>query len=165
MFTVLKFSHRSLRQQMAIVKKRHAIGNAASALNIVCHNDQRRVAIRLNVDQQLIDLRRGNRIESGAGLIDKEKGWLHSQGAGKSRALLHTAGEVAGHAVVLLPQAEHFENALSLAANLRIRLCGCGGEGETRRFRRPKWSRTAPHFETGIPCAFGLTPTRYPGVS
>ena len=75
MFTVLKFDHRSLRQQMAIVKKRHAIGNAASALDVVCHNDQRRVAIRLNVDQQFIDLGRRNRIESGARLIHKQERW------------------------------------------------------------------------------------------
>ena len=78
MFTVLKFFHRSLRQQMAPVEECDAIGNAAGALNVVCHNHQRCVVIRLNVDQQLIDLRRRDRIESGAGLIYEEKRGFHS---------------------------------------------------------------------------------------
>ena len=74
MLTVLEFFGRSLRQQMALVKKRHAVGNAASALHIVGYHHQRRVAIRPNVDEQLIDLCRGDWIKSRAGLVYQQNG-------------------------------------------------------------------------------------------
>ena len=69
MFTVLKFFHRSLLQQMARVQKGEAVGNAAGALNIVGHHHQRRVVVGLDVDQQLIDFPGRDRIQPGAGLV------------------------------------------------------------------------------------------------
>ena len=82
-------------------------------------HDQRGAAA-LGLDQQLVDLLGGDRIEPRAGLVDQEDGRIERHRAGEPGALLHAAGQIARHLVVRRLQPHPGKLARGSLADLTI---------------------------------------------
>lgn len=82
---VASFHH--LAQQ----EERRLIGDTQGLQHVVGHHDHR-VAL-LQLADKLLNLRRGNGIQSACGLVEQQHLGLHGQGASDAQALLLTAGQ------------------------------------------------------------------------
>src|ERR1700733_9455849 len=101
--------------QLAVEKEAGVLGDSRGLLHVV-GDDHNRV-LRLELKNQIFDLRRGHRIKSRGGLVHQHHFRIHSQGARNAEALLLTAGK-AGAGLLLeivlyfLPQSRLLQRAL-----------------------------------------------------
>src|SRR4029453_19029976 len=69
---VLDFLDGASSNQPSLMKDGNAIGNTPGAAHVVRHEDQRRAMLPLLPQQQLVDLGRGDAIETAARLVDEQ---------------------------------------------------------------------------------------------
>ena len=72
-------------------------------------HDAGHAELLVQVNDQLIDLGAGDRIEPGAGLVIKENFRVQRDGASQAGTLFHPAGKLRGHLVGVLAQADQLE--------------------------------------------------------
>ena len=82
------------------------------------------VPAAFGLDEQLVDLRGGDRIEAGARLVDEQDRRIERHRARQAGALLHAARQIAGHLVEVLLEADGGELLLRLLADLAVRPVG-----------------------------------------
>src|SRR5262249_11713579 len=93
---VLQIVEGALRENGAFVDERKAVGDGPRAVQVVRHDDRRGLALLLKREYQVLDFRRGDRIEAGGGLVEQKNVGIQRQGARQSDPLLHAAGNLGG---------------------------------------------------------------------
>ena len=96
----LRLVRRAVEDELAAVHHADAIGDGEEAIEIARHHDDRGVRRALLVAEELEDLLRGDRIEAGGRLVVEDDRGLRDRRARDADALLLTAGEARGHAVL-----------------------------------------------------------------
>ena len=106
---VAHFVGRSADDELAAIEQHHSIGDAERAVHLVGHHDAGHAELAVQIDDQLIDLGAGDRIEPGAGLVVKQHFRIQRNRPRQPGALLHAAGQLRGHLVGVLAQADQLE--------------------------------------------------------
>ena len=75
------------------------------ARDVVRHHHQGGARL-LGLDEQRVDLTRGDRVETGTGLVHQQDRWVERHGARQPGPLLHSARQVRRHLVELLLEAD-----------------------------------------------------------
>ena len=112
-------SQRAVREHPAFVQQREVVADDPRARNVVGHDDQRGAAA-LGLDQQVVDLLGGDRIEAGARLVDEQDRRVERHGPRQSGALLHAARQIARHLVVVPFQSDGGELLPGALADLAV---------------------------------------------
>src|ERR1043165_1072892 len=105
----------------AAVQKRDAVADGEGRLDVVRDDDGRHVQLRLQVDDHLVDLLRGDRVEAGGRLVVEDHLRLEHDGAGQADALAHAAGKVDRQEVLGVRQVDELELLTHGALDLPFR--------------------------------------------
>src|SRR5262249_19843387 len=108
-------------ENVRLVQHQQLVADRTRAGGVVRYDDQRRVAVVLEVQEQLVDLARGDRIQPRARLVDQQQTWVQRHRAREAGAPAHAAGEIGRHLVRLVAEADRLELLLDAIANLAIR--------------------------------------------
>ena len=84
----------------------------------------------VQVDDELIDLGTGHRVQAGRRLVVKEDLGIQRQRAGKAGPLFHPAGKLRGHFVGVLAEADQFQLDLDHDADRMLGQIGMLAERE-----------------------------------
>src|SRR5580700_10908221 len=95
--TLLKLLKAAFDQHISLVQQGQTIGNRFRAVQVVSHHDRCHVMFLLELENQIIDLRRADGIKTGGRLVEQQNVWLQSQSTGKSYSFLHASGNVCRH--------------------------------------------------------------------
>src|ERR1700680_3301346 len=79
----------SVGQDFPFVHQDEAVGEDLRAVDFVSDNHGRDMALLLLLHDELSDLRRGNRIQTGRGFVEQQDFGIERQRTGQSDALLH----------------------------------------------------------------------------
>ena len=114
----------------------------ARARNVVRDDDQRRARCFFRLEQQLVDLAGGDRIEAGARLVDEQDVRVERHRPRQAGALLHAAREVRRHLVEVLARGRR--RPASACARSRI---FASGQSVWRRSGNATFSPTDDRIE------------------
>src|ERR1017187_1767087 len=88
---LLKLFKTAFDDHTSLINQSQAASDRFGAMQIVSYHDRRHLMFRLELENQVVNLRGANRIEAGGGFIEQKKVRLQSQCARKSNAFLHAA--------------------------------------------------------------------------
>src|SRR5947207_2209146 len=69
---LVQLLERSLNQDLSFMNEREAIGHRPGSVQIVRYHDRGRPPLLLEREDHLLDLRRGDRIETGRGFVEQQ---------------------------------------------------------------------------------------------
>src|SRR5947209_7226452 len=82
-----------------LVEQQHAIGDQESARQLVGHYHDGYPECLLELQDQVVDPRGDDRVQTGRGLVEKQHFRVHGHRPGHRRALLHPAAQLRGHVI------------------------------------------------------------------
>ena len=100
-----------------LVQHDAGVGDEEDARQLVRHDDDGDAKVAAERDDQLIELHRRNRIETGGRLVEEQEIGLEHHGAGDAGALLHAAGNLARQMVGERTEPDEFELGLTELAD------------------------------------------------
>src|ERR1700722_5182277 len=100
---------RTEHDQVLAEQHAHVVGHRAGDVDVVRDDQDRAVDLRVDVDQQLAQVRGTHRVESGVGFVAEDDLRVEHQRAGQPGALAHTAGYLAGELLLVAGEAHHVE--------------------------------------------------------
>ena len=127
------------------------------ALGMLCVTTTSVVPPLLGGDQEVVDLGRGNRIEPGARLVDEQDRRVERHRPRQPGALLHAAGQIAGHLVVRRLEADGGELLPRLLAHVAARELRVPSQRERdvvadrHRIKERRILKQEPHVLTHLP--------------
>src|SRR5688572_4309973 len=104
--TLVEVASRALRDNAPFMEDNELIADSSSARNVVRHNDDCGFAGRLQINQELVDLARRDRVKATAGFVHEENGRLKRQSPSQTDSLSHTSRKVERHFVELCFEAD-----------------------------------------------------------
>ncbi len=90
------FVGRAKGYDVALVNQEHAVGNQKGAGEFVGDHDDGHAKSALEFENQFVDTRRDDGVQSRRGLVEEQNLRVHRQGAGNGSAFLHAAAELRG---------------------------------------------------------------------
>jgi hypothetical protein len=81
---------------LADVQKEHAVRDLEDAREVVAHHDDRGAEAVPDLEDQVVEAARGDRIESGGWLVEEEHLRIERHGTGQGRALAHPTADLDG---------------------------------------------------------------------
>ena len=75
-------------------------GHGPGGVDVVGDDEEGRVDLGVEVDEELVDVRRADRVQAGVRLVDEEDLRVEDEGPGEAGALAHPAGDLAGQLVL-----------------------------------------------------------------
>ena len=87
-------------RQVPVVEQPDVVGHRARGVDVVGDDQEGRVDLGVEVDDQLVEERRAHRVEAGVGLVEEQDLGVEHQGAGQAGPLAHAAGDLAGQLVL-----------------------------------------------------------------
>ncbi len=128
--------------QVPVVDQADVVRHGPGRVDVVRDDQERRVGLLVEVDDELVQVRRTHRIQSGVGLVEEDDLRLEHQRAGQPGPLAHAAGDLAGQLLLGAGQADHVELRRRRWPGCATRTGGCARAAETPRCRRCSSSRT-----------------------
>ena len=116
---------------MLVVQQADVVGDRAGGVDIVRDDQHRGIDLCVEVDDELVEVRRTNRVEARVWLVKENDFGVEHQGAGETGALAHTAGDFAGQLVFGADQADKFHLVHDDFADLGLGLLGVLAERES----------------------------------
>jgi hypothetical protein len=107
-----------------VVEQADVVGHRAGGVDVVGHDQERRVDLRVQVDDQLVEERRADRVEAGVGLVEEHDLGIEHERPRQARALAHAAGDLAGQLVLGADQADQVHLLHDDVTDLGLRLLG-----------------------------------------
>jgi len=80
-------------QHFLLRQHRHTVGDGVQRVEVVGDQEHAQPQRIAQGQDQLVELRRANRVEAGGGFVEKQDVRVQRQGSGQSRTLDHAAGE------------------------------------------------------------------------
>ena len=111
-------------RQVLVVEQADVVRHLAGRVDVVGDDQERRVDLRVQVDDELVQERRTDRVEAGVGLVEQHDLGVEHQGAGQAGALAHAAGDLAGELVLGAEQADQVDLLHHDVADLGLGLLG-----------------------------------------
>src|ERR1035438_1849636 len=87
----LKLFKTAFDDYTSFINQSQAASDRFGAMQIVSHHDRRHLMLRLQLENQVVNLRGADRIETSGGFVEQKNVRLQSQCASKTDALLHAA--------------------------------------------------------------------------
>src|SRR5208337_2646753 len=115
---------------LPLVQQRQAIRDGFCAMQVMSDHNGGHVVLRLQLEDQLIDLTGGDGIESRGGFIEQKDAGIESQRTRQPNSLLHATGKIAGHFLEIAfhtHAGQQFPDAIAL---FRFRHFGMPLQGE-----------------------------------
>src|ERR1017187_1390325 len=88
---LLKLFKTAFDDHTSLVNQSQAASDRFGAIQIVSHHNRRHPMFRLQLENQVVNLRGTDRIETGGGFVEQKNVRLQSQCASKTDAFLHAA--------------------------------------------------------------------------
>lgn len=102
-----KFIGRAVEPDLTFMQHHHAVGDFERAAHVVGHHDTGNAQFSLQLEDQFIDHIGADRIKAGGRLVVQDHLRFQHHGAGQCHAFALTAGEISGHFVDRVFQADH----------------------------------------------------------
>src|SRR5262249_53743926 len=102
------------------VEEDAVVADGEDARQLVGDDDDRRLQAVAQLEDQLVEQPRADRIQSGRGLVEEENLRIQRHGARQSGALLHAAADLRGVEVLESLQADQCQLERRYLANLRL---------------------------------------------
>ena len=87
----------------------HVVGHGAGDVDVVRDDQDGAVDLRVDVDEQLAQVRGTDWVEAGVRLVAEDDLGVEHQGAGQAGALAHTAGDLTGELGLIAGEADQVE--------------------------------------------------------
>src|SRR4051812_28682801 len=110
--------------EVAVVEQTDVVGHGPRSVDVVGDDQEGRVDLGVEVDDELVEERRTDRVETGVGLVEEDDLGVEHQRACKARALAHAAGDLTGQLVLGAEQADEVHLLHDDVADLRLGLPG-----------------------------------------
>src|SRR5690625_774384 len=111
-------------REMLVIEHADVVGDRTCGVDVVGDDQERRVDLRVEIDDQLVQQRGAYRVEAGVGLVEQHDLRLEDQAAGDAGALAHAAGDLAGQLGLGSDQADHVHLLHHDLTDLRLGLLG-----------------------------------------
>ena len=144
--------HRLLRGQQLLARAEHhqvaaeqqaeVVGDRPRRPDVVGDDQERGVDLRVEVDDQLVEVGHAHGVEAGVGLVEQDDLGVEHQGAREAGALAHPAGDLAGELPLGPLEADHLHLLEDDRPDLAPRTSWCARAAGTRCCRRGSSSRT-----------------------
>ena len=82
--------------QVPVVEQADVVGHGAGGVDVVRDDEEGRVDLGVEVDDQLVEVGRAHRVEAGVRLVEQEDLGVEHERPGQAGALAHPAGDLAG---------------------------------------------------------------------
>ena len=115
---------RAEHREVPVVEQADVVGHRAGGVDVVGDDQERRVDLGVQVDDQLVQERRTHRVEAGVRLVEEHDLGVEHQRAGQAGALAHAAGDLAGQLVLGADQADQVHLLHDDVADLGLGLLG-----------------------------------------
>src|SRR6185312_3557594 len=122
---------RTEHDQVLAEQHAHVVGHRAGDVDVVRDDQDRAVDLRVDVDQQLAQVRGTHRVQTRVGLVAEYDLRVEHQGAGQACTLAHTARDLAGELGLVTGQADEFKLLHDDVADLAFLLLGVLTQGES----------------------------------
>src|SRR6476469_5922095 len=86
---------RSEHGEVLVVEQADVVRNGAGGVDVVRDDEERRVDLGVEVDEELVDVAGAHRVEAGVRLVDEEDLGVEHEGPGQPCALAHATGDLA----------------------------------------------------------------------
>ena len=146
-----------------MVEQADVVGHRARGVDVVGDDQERRVDLGVEVDDQLVEERRTDRVEAGVGLVEEHDLGVEHQRAGQAGPLAHAAGDLAGQLVLGADRGRPGPSSPSRWRGSRTRTSWCARAAGRRRCRRGSSSRTSRRPGTARRRACGSRRARFSG--
>src|ERR1700722_7757368 len=109
------------KQDIAFFQHHQAIGKMMGRLQVVSHDNRGYISLLPLLLNQHSDFGGSDRIESRRRLVEEQDLRIERQGAGQSQSLAHASGNVCGHLLQILVQADAMEECAHFLLSFRVR--------------------------------------------
>jgi hypothetical protein len=116
--------------EVAVVEQADVVGDRARGVDVVGDDEERRAGVLAEIDDQLVEERRADRVEAGVGLVEQHDLRVEHERSGEPGALAHAAGDLAGELGLRALEADHVDLVHDDAADLALGLLGVLAERE-----------------------------------
>src|SRR3984885_12923827 len=89
---LVEFLYRAEREKVPFIEDRKTIAHTPRTSRIVGDDDHRCLLSRLLLEEEVIDLRRRDAVQTATRFIHEQQFWFQDQGSRESSALLHATG-------------------------------------------------------------------------
>src|SRR5690606_4392976 len=124
--------HRLVRGQQHLTRTEHhqltteqhadVVGHRARQVDVVGHDQDRRVDLGIDIDQQLAQVRGTHRVQTRVRLVDQDDLRIQHQSPRQPGTLAHTTGDLTGQLALRAQQTREFELLHHDLPDLRLRL-------------------------------------------
>src|SRR4051812_20530270 len=121
---------RAEHRQVLVVEQADVVGHGARRVDVVGDDQEGGVDLGVQVDDQLVEERGADRVETGVRLVEEHDLGVEDQGAGQTGPLAHAAGDLARQLVLGADQTCEVELLHDDLADLRLALLGVLAERE-----------------------------------
>src|SRR4051812_48051996 len=111
-------------RQLAAEEQAEVVRHRAGRADVVGDDQEGRVDLRVQVDDQLVEVGHAHRVEAGVRLVEQDDLGVEHQRPGDAGALAHAAGDLAGQLPLGTGQADHVHLLEDDAADLGLALLG-----------------------------------------
>ena len=115
---------RAEHRQVLVVEQADVVRHRPGGVDVVGDDQERRVDLRVEVDDELVEERRTHRVEAGVRLVEEHDLGVEHQRAGQAGPLAHAAGDLAGELVLGADQADELHLLHDDVADLGLGLLG-----------------------------------------
>ena len=102
----------------------HTIRKHLGTADVVRDDNGRHLALLLQLENQLTNFRRGDRIKTSRRLIEKQDVWIQGKSASQTHSLLHATGELRRHLLEVLIHSDTSEEFPHPLVSVGVRHCG-----------------------------------------
>ena len=108
--------------EVAAEEQAQVVRHRARRADVVGDDQERRVDLGVQVDDELVEVGDADRVEAGVRLVEQDDLGVEHQGAGQAGALAHTAGDLAGELPLGTLETDHLHLLEDDPLDLRLAL-------------------------------------------
>jgi hypothetical protein len=110
--------------EVLVVEQPDVVRDRARSVDVVGDDQERRVDLGVEVDDELVEEGGTDRVEAGVGLVEEHDLGVEDQGSRQARALAHAAGDLTGELVLGADEADEVHLLHHDVADLGLGLLG-----------------------------------------
>src|SRR6478735_88095 len=109
-------------REVLVVEQADVVGHRPGRVDVVGDDEERRVDLRVEVDEELVDVARAHRVEARVRLVDEQDLGVEHEGPGEPGALAHAARDLTGELALGAGEADEVHLLGDDAPDLRLGL-------------------------------------------
>jgi len=92
-----------------VVQQADVVRDGPGGVDVVRDDEERRVSLLVEIDDELVEIRRADRVEPGVRLVEEDDLGVEDEGARESGALAHAARDLAWLLLLRADQPDHLK--------------------------------------------------------